>query len=1298
MLEKIVERFKTGLGIGEQAHLDWLANNPEHATISEIAAGLISGIKETEQKIDAVLARLNQDAEFGLYPISPEYAQELVKTAELFQQEVNDDSLPWIIEKADHMYHRMYDSLQEIKTKFAGYGSPNPESGFIRGGYALPIGIAALAGIVAGAFLSTRSTDNPIDNYSIDDALHTITGAIAGLGGASALAGTLDNQSILLNENNTLSDTLQQNEYGSLNLQQVYGFRSGGYSVRPFSFAVSPDNRDAYIIGTLGVTGWPGLVMFLQRSLSSGNLMPMQSLGSLDGVDGLRKSSSVIVSPDGKNVYVAGGIENAIITFQRDLITGELDFLDCIKERSTGMSGTYAPNCVVVSPDNKNVYMVNWRKRKVDVFQRDTTNGILTFLESKVQGVDGISGIYKPGSVLVSPDNKNVYVTGSTSYWDGNNTVVVFQRDLLTGALTPEQVFSNLSRGAGPPITINPDSKHIYVGDGDRIVILERDLANGRLTFLDDVACNIMGIISVEVSQDNRTLYASGYTPQDYYGTYGTDNVHVFERDTVSGMLEFLDSEGSYGWGVGALTLSPDGRNVYAVPRGGPTSVTIYRRNIGEEPDTKPPTFANITPQPYATDIPSNTDISIDVIDMSSGIIRNSLEMLIEGEKVSPVITQLPDGFNLFYDPAQDFNYEQQVDIIVRARDNSQNQGGDSFYFTTASQATPADLAIIDVKAYTNPGDNFAIAGRNSTIEFKIKNVGQEPWNSREVIARAYTVDMLNQGNDGFWSLVMNANVIIDLVYDQKMLSALNPGEERTYYFHDKRFVKPDIIDHLYVDILPAQEGDAVDNNPDNNVQMGTPFEVRLDLIKTLFNCTNELIQTVTLAYGANGVEQGALHQTQTMTEFLNTTYNLALEGKDITSGIQDAYQHILNASNTTDPEERDRELTKAWRITQNSMSNIGVLVKGYTEPESILEQIPFINSVLNEIRGVGCGALSMHYTYEAIDFIKGFWNRPTDENISSILLASPADLYLMEGGNIIASVDTAGNTTAVGNAAAYRIGHFKFINFLADPSKTYTTELVGTETGTLDVIVTQKRDAVERTTYTDIPIQPNHTARLDVGANVIGDILRVYDQNDTPIDTVTAVKEIPPIARLMIYTLNPTTRDTVRFNAGQSQEANEARMDFEGDGTFDTQWRTEEGFSHQYTTAGNYNPTLEVRNADGIDGITKHLIVETPVSVQEPKTQLPTAYTLSQNYPNPFNPFTTIPYTLPEDSPVRLTIYNLQGQVVRTIAQGHQPAGSYNAQWDGKDSAGNQLGSGVYFCNFQAGDFNHVQKMLLLR
>jgi Tol biopolymer transport system component len=88
----------------------------------------------------------------------------------------------------------------------------------------------------------------------------------------------------------------------------------------------------------------------------------------------------------------------------------------------------------------------------------------------------------------------------------------------------------------------------------------------------------------------------------------------------------------------------------------------------------------------------------------------------------------------------------------------------------------------------------------------------------------------------------------------------------------------------------------------------------------------------------------------------------------------------------------------------------------------------------------------------------------------------------------------------------------------------------------------------------------------------------------------------------------------------------------------------------------------------------------------------------LHGNYPNPFNASTVIPYDLADDAEVALTVFNLSGQVVRTLVDALLPAGAHRAQWNGTDAAGRHVAAGVYLCKLRVGEHREVRKMALIR
>ncbi len=88
----------------------------------------------------------------------------------------------------------------------------------------------------------------------------------------------------------------------------------------------------------------------------------------------------------------------------------------------------------------------------------------------------------------------------------------------------------------------------------------------------------------------------------------------------------------------------------------------------------------------------------------------------------------------------------------------------------------------------------------------------------------------------------------------------------------------------------------------------------------------------------------------------------------------------------------------------------------------------------------------------------------------------------------------------------------------------------------------------------------------------------------------------------------------------------------------------------------------------------------------------------LDSNYPNPFNPSTTIRYSLKEAGPVSIDIYNVKGQLVRTLVNEVQEAGNHTVVWNGIDKNNKAVGSGVYFYKMNAGKYSSTKKMIMMK
>lgn len=150
--------------------------------------------------------------------------------------------------------------------------------------------------------------------------------------------------------------------------------------------------------------------------------------------------------------------------------------------------------------------------------------------------------------------------------------------------------------------------------------------------------------------------------------------------------------------------------------------------------------------------------------------------------------------------------------------------------------------------------------------------------------------------------------------------------------------------------------------------------------------------------------------------------------------------------------------------------------------------------------------------------------------------------------------------------------------------------------------------------------------------------------------------------------------------------DASLATLDSDGDGKTNGQelgdpsgsWRTgqpDPGISSAVTNPGN------------------------PLSTEvEDFAVVPSSYRLLNNYPNPFNPTTKITFEIPQSENVSLKIYNINGELIRTVINENLPAGHFEKVWDGKNDFGREVSSGIYFYRLTAGKFDRSARMMLMK
>ncbi len=154
--------------------------------------------------------------------------------------------------------------------------------------------------------------------------------------------------------------------------------------------------------------------------------------------------------------------------------------------------------------------------------------------------------------------------------------------------------------------------------------------------------------------------------------------------------------------------------------------------------------------------------------------------------------------------------------------------------------------------------------------------------------------------------------------------------------------------------------------------------------------------------------------------------------------------------------------------------------------------------------------------------------------------------------------------------------------------------------------------------------------------------------------------------------------------NSGFELYRNGSKVTFiKGNGT--TAERSSYSYTDKELTNGNYSYQLYQIDFDG----TRSLVGKTSVEVNA----VPVEFALNQNYPNPFNPSTSISFSIPNASSVKLTIYNAIGKEVATLVNGTMESGNHKVVWNASN-----MPSGMYFYKLQADNFTSTKKMMLIK
>jgi 6-phosphogluconolactonase (cycloisomerase 2 family) len=306
-------------------------------------------------------------------------------------------------------------------------------------------------------------------------------------------------------------------------------------------------------------------------------LVRTHGIGDTQGLNGAR---DVVVTGDGKDVYVAGYDSDAVAHFRQQPGSGAYDFGDMVADSQPGVIHLDGPQALALSPDEGYVYVAAAAGDALVVLERDATSGELSFDMAAIDNVgthDYLDGAY---DLVVSSNGRHIYVASIEE-----DSVAHYEHDRVAGTLSLRSVVADgtgvfgLIKANG--LAISPDGRHVLAAgrQSGAVAVLPVDPTHGTLSFhamwdYNDIS-ELSGARAVTISPDGRRVYVAAQY---------ADAVVAFARDAATGDLTFLEAfRDSFGGVEGidtanGLALSADGRHLYVAGYGDAALAIFHTR------------------------------------------------------------------------------------------------------------------------------------------------------------------------------------------------------------------------------------------------------------------------------------------------------------------------------------------------------------------------------------------------------------------------------------------------------------------------------------------------------------------------------------------------------------------------------------------------------------------------------------------------------------------------------------------------------------------------------------------------
>lgn len=503
---------------------------------------------------------------------------------------------------------------------------------------------------------------------------------------------------------------------------------------------VSPDGQHVYVSGTAD----DGIAVF-SRDAAGGSLSFIAAVkNGIGGVSGLQKPGQLALSADGRHVYVSASGSDDIVVFARDTATGKLSFIQALANSQpddlgvpvAGLDGVYG---IAVSPEGSHVYATGDVDQALVVWRRDPVTGRLSFAEELQNNLPGVDGLSKVLDVAVSPDGQNLYTAAADQSKVGVFGINAANLGLV---MTADAAIANAGAPLGYTLTVANN------GPSDATNVVMTDELPAALSYVSAVPSQgTCSHVNNAVTCRLTALPAGATATVTLRATVGSAAA-VSNEARVAGDQRDPQPDDNHAGVTVAVNTPPTAKDDSAKTNEDiPVTINVLAND--SDADQDPLTVANaVSPSAKGGTVSVNGDGTITYIPASGYTGADSFHYTVGDGRGGSAVAKVDIKVNtppVANDDNVSILHDTTATIYVLANDNDID--GDSFVITAVSNPSTNNGAVVnngDTVSYTPPGgftgtDTFTYtitdangAGSSATVSVQVQASTAAPTGSSD--------------------------------------------------------------------------------------------------------------------------------------------------------------------------------------------------------------------------------------------------------------------------------------------------------------------------------------------------------------------------------------------------------------------------------------------------------------------------------------------------------------------------------------------------------------------------------------